>query len=101
MDDFSAIFSDRLIECRHGGSGSGSAEITPFGAELVRQYRVMEARAIERLCEAALIHGEAFGALSKIREEVTKFARQSGGLTNAAPPLASISQTQPYQLTNV
>ena len=46
MDEFSSMFADPLIECRHGGSGGGSAEITPFGAELVRQYREMEAKAI-------------------------------------------------------
>lgn len=46
MDEFDAMFSDPLIECRHGGSGGGSAELTPFGAELVRQYREMEAKAM-------------------------------------------------------
>jgi molybdate transport system regulatory protein len=46
MDDFSAIFADPLIERQHGGRGGGAAKLTPFGAELVRQYREMEAKAL-------------------------------------------------------
>jgi molybdate transport system regulatory protein len=41
ISEFGAMFSDPLIECHHRGSG-----VTPFGAELVRQYREMEAKAM-------------------------------------------------------
>ena len=46
IDGFNAMFADPLIERQHGGRGGGAAKLTPFGAELVRQYREMEARAL-------------------------------------------------------
>jgi len=46
MDDFNSIFSDPLIERQHGGRGGGAARLTPFGEEVVRQYREMEAKAL-------------------------------------------------------
>ncbi len=46
MDEFSALFVDPLIERQHGGRGGGAAKLTPFGADLVRQYRDMEAKAL-------------------------------------------------------
>jgi len=46
MDDFSSMFADPLIERQHGGRGGGAAKLTPFGADLVRQYRDMEGKAL-------------------------------------------------------
>jgi molybdate transport system regulatory protein len=46
MDEFNSMFTDPLIERHHGGRGGGAAKLTPFGAELVRLYRDMEARAL-------------------------------------------------------
>ena len=46
VDDFSAIFSEPLIERQHGGKGGGAAVLTPLGTEVVRQYRQMEAKAM-------------------------------------------------------
>ncbi|HML27351.1 MAG TPA: LysR family transcriptional regulator [Hyphomicrobium sp.] len=46
MDEFNSMFADPLIERQHGGKGGGAAKLTPFGAELVRQYRDMEAKAL-------------------------------------------------------
>jgi molybdate transport system regulatory protein len=46
MDDFGSMFADPLIERQHGGRGGGAAKLTPFGADLVRQYRDMEAKAL-------------------------------------------------------
>ena len=46
MDEFSALFADPIIERQHGGRGGGAAKLTPFGADLVRQYREMEAKAL-------------------------------------------------------
>jgi molybdate transport system regulatory protein len=46
IDDFSAIFSEPLIERQHGGRGGGAAKLTPFGAEVVRLYREMEANSL-------------------------------------------------------
>ncbi|MBA2125493.1 ModE family transcriptional regulator [Hyphomicrobium methylovorum] len=46
MDEFSAIFSEPLIERQHGGKGGGAARLTPFGAEIIQQYREMEAKAL-------------------------------------------------------
>jgi molybdate transport system regulatory protein len=46
MDEFNSMFADPLIERQHGGRGGGAAKLTPFGADLVRQYRYMEAKAL-------------------------------------------------------
>jgi molybdate transport system regulatory protein len=46
IDGFNAMFSEPLIERHHGGHGGGAAKLTPFGAELVSQYREMEAKAM-------------------------------------------------------
>ena len=46
MDEFNSMFADPLIERQHGGRGGGAAKLTPFGAEVVRQYRDMEAKAL-------------------------------------------------------
>jgi molybdate transport system regulatory protein len=46
MDEFNSMFADPLIERQHGGRGGGAAKLTPFGEELVRQYRDMEAKAL-------------------------------------------------------
>ncbi len=46
MDEFNSMFADPLIERQHGGRGGGAAKLTPFGADLVRQYRDMEAKAL-------------------------------------------------------
>ncbi|MFN0217756.1 MAG: winged helix-turn-helix domain-containing protein [Hyphomicrobium sp.] len=46
IDEFSCVFSEPLVERRHGGKGGGSARLTPFGAELVERYRDMEAKAM-------------------------------------------------------
>lgn len=46
MDEFNSMFADPLIERQHGGKGGGAAKLTPFGAELIRQYRDMELKAL-------------------------------------------------------
>lgn len=45
IDEFSAMFTEPLIERQHGGKGGGSAHLTPFGAEVIDRYRDMEAKA--------------------------------------------------------
>jgi molybdate transport system regulatory protein len=46
IDGFNGMFAEPLIERQHGGRGGGAATLTPFGAELVRQYRAMEAKSL-------------------------------------------------------
>ena len=46
IDGFNAIFSEPLIERQHGGRGGGAAKLTPFGVEVVRLYRDMEAKSL-------------------------------------------------------
>lgn len=53
IDGFSAMFSEPLIERHHGGKGGGSARLTPFGRDLLKQYREMEAKA-QRVFEKPL-----------------------------------------------
>jgi molybdate transport system regulatory protein len=53
MDEFGAMFAERLIQRRHGGPGGGSATLTPFGSKLVTAYREME-RATFDLCVGRL-----------------------------------------------
>lgn len=47
IDGFNGMFQEPLIERQHGGKGGGSARLTPFGATVVREYRAMEAKALE------------------------------------------------------
>jgi molybdate transport system regulatory protein len=46
-DSINAIFAEPVIERRHGGKGGGSAQLSPFGEALVRDYRAMEATALK------------------------------------------------------
>jgi molybdate transport system regulatory protein len=34
-----------VIDAKHGGSGGGGAELTPFGHRVVQRYRSIEAKA--------------------------------------------------------
>lgn len=47
IDEFNSMFSVALIERHHGGRGGGAAELTPFGQDVVRTYRDMEAKALK------------------------------------------------------
>jgi molybdate transport system regulatory protein len=42
LDAFGACFSAPLVLRQMGGKGGGSAQLTEFGAEVVRRYRSME-----------------------------------------------------------
>jgi molybdate transport system regulatory protein len=46
IDGFNAMFREPLIERQHGGKGGGSATLTPFGTQVVAEYRAMEAKAL-------------------------------------------------------
>jgi molybdate transport system regulatory protein len=46
IDEFSGMFEVPLIERQHGGKGGGAAHLTPFGSDLVQQYRNMENKAV-------------------------------------------------------
>src|SRR4029079_7114548 len=46
IDEFNGMFSEPLIERHHGGKGGGAGEPRAFGAELVQQYREMEAKSL-------------------------------------------------------
>lgn len=45
--ELNATFEQPLVEARTGGRRGGGSALTPFGAELVREYRAIEARAQE------------------------------------------------------
>jgi molybdate transport system regulatory protein len=45
--DLNATFEQPLVEARTGGRRGGGAALTPFGRELVREYRAIEASARE------------------------------------------------------
>ncbi|MGQ0455795.1 MAG: winged helix-turn-helix domain-containing protein [Hyphomicrobium sp.] len=51
IDEFSSVFAEPLLEKQHGGKGGGAARLTPFGVELVRAYREMEATAAKILAK--------------------------------------------------
>jgi molybdate transport system regulatory protein len=55
IDSMNADFDTRVISATVGGSGGGGAQLTPFGTELVRAYRNLEARiaplAVEHMSE--------------------------------------------------
>ena len=45
VDDLNACFALAAVETAAGGRKGGGARLTPFGAELVRRFREMEAAA--------------------------------------------------------
>jgi molybdate transport system regulatory protein len=70
MDDFNSMFADPLIERQHGGRGGGAAKLTPFGEELVRQYRDMEAKALS-------VFAKPLASMEKHLARTQKSARKS------------------------
>ncbi len=45
VEEMNTMFNDRVVESRRGGTLGGGAALTPFGEELLRRFRAMEARA--------------------------------------------------------
>jgi molybdate transport system regulatory protein len=45
VDDLNACFAAGVVAAAPGGREGGGARLTPFGAELVRRFRAMEATA--------------------------------------------------------
>jgi molybdate transport system regulatory protein len=45
IDDMNRCFRQAVVSAKPGGSQGGGAALTPFGAELVRDYRAIEAAA--------------------------------------------------------
>ena len=45
VDDLNACFTATVVESAAGGRRGGGARLTPFGAELLQQFREMEAAA--------------------------------------------------------
>ena len=45
IDELNHIFEEPVIDAKHGGSGGGGAELTPFGHRVVERYRSIEAKA--------------------------------------------------------
>ncbi|MGB8841156.1 MAG: LysR family transcriptional regulator [Aliidongia sp.] len=51
IDGLNDMFTEPLVTTKLGGSGGGGAEITPFGAELIRRYRDFERQATQLAAE--------------------------------------------------
>ncbi len=47
LDALNRLFEAPVIETKHGGSAGGGAELTPFGHQVVQQYRTIEVKAHE------------------------------------------------------
>jgi molybdate transport system regulatory protein len=47
VDALNRLFETPVVETKHGGSAGGGAELTPFGHQVVRQYRTIEVKAHE------------------------------------------------------
>lgn len=77
MEEFNSMFADPLIERQHGGRGGGAATLTPFGAELVRQYRYMEAKVLTVFAKP-LASIEKHLAVGKPAAKATKKASRPG-----------------------
>lgn len=65
IDSMNRSFREPVVEARPGGKSGGGAALTPFGADLVRHYREIEAAAqvrfseqLERLQRAAVAPAE-------------------------------------------
>ena len=42
IDELNHIFEEPVIDAKHGGSGGGGAELTPFGHRVVQRYRAID-----------------------------------------------------------
>jgi molybdate transport system regulatory protein len=71
IDEFNSMFSDPLVERRHGGRGGGAATLTPLGAEIVAEYRGMEAK-------ARSVFTKPLASIEKHIARPRKSARKSG-----------------------
>jgi molybdate transport system regulatory protein len=47
VDELNKLFETPVVETKHGGSAGGGAGLTPFGHQVVQQYRTIEAKAHE------------------------------------------------------
>ena len=47
VDALNSLFKTPVVETKHGGSAGGGAELTPFGHQVVQQYRTIEVKAHE------------------------------------------------------
>ena len=45
VDALNKLFETPVVETKHGGSAGGGAELTPFGHQVVQQYRAIEVKA--------------------------------------------------------
>ncbi len=45
IDDLNRSFREPAVGTQHGGKSGGGAALTPFGRDLIRRYRCMEAAA--------------------------------------------------------
>src|SRR5215469_11461657 len=45
VDELNKLFETPVVETKHGGSAGGGAELTPFGHQVVQQYRRIETKA--------------------------------------------------------
>ena len=80
IDDMNQCFRDTVVNARPGGSQGGGAVLTEFGAELVRDYRAIEAAA----AVAARVRRDA----SNVAESPAISARRSGRMTSSRPAAA-------------
>jgi molybdate transport system regulatory protein len=48
VEELNRLFATPVVTAHPGGSGGGGAALTPFGADLVRTYREIEAEALDR-----------------------------------------------------
>jgi molybdate transport system regulatory protein len=47
VDELNRLFERPVVETKHGGPAGGGAQLTPFGHEVVQQYRRIEVKAHE------------------------------------------------------
>jgi molybdate transport system regulatory protein len=49
VDELNRMFSQTVVETKHGGKSGGGAALTTFGEELLRRFRAMEHQTIVAL----------------------------------------------------
>ncbi|MGE3771875.1 MAG: winged helix-turn-helix domain-containing protein [Gammaproteobacteria bacterium] len=64
VDTMNRCFREPVVSAATGGSGGGGAEVTPYGREILKRYRAMEARAV--------------GAIARDIEDFSGFLRSRG-----------------------
>jgi molybdate transport system regulatory protein len=66
VDALNKLFETPVVGTKHGGQAGGGAELTPFGRQVVQQYRTIEVKAYEAVAgELSALAAATTGPIDK------------------------------------